>query len=122
MENTFATALREIRKRRRLKQEDLARMVGVGRPTIANWERGAKLPSLASLVKLSQVLQVSTDELLGTATAQQACSVPKVSPTPVDPVVALAAERSGVSPAVLAAFIAALKSQEHCQDKFEAGT
>jgi len=122
MENTFATALREIRKRRRLKQEDLARMVGVGRPTIANWERGAKLPSLASLVKLSQVLQVSTDELLGTATAQQGSSVPKVFPTPVDPVVALAAERSGVSPTVLAAFIAALKSQEHCQDKFEAGT
>ncbi|MBC7337354.1 MAG: helix-turn-helix transcriptional regulator, partial [Clostridia bacterium] len=43
MENTFASALREVRKRRRLRQEDLARMLGVGRPTIANWERGAKL-------------------------------------------------------------------------------
>ena len=122
MENSFATALREIRKRRRLKQEDLARMVGVGRPTIANWERGAKLPSLASLVKLSQVLQVSTDELLGTATAQQASSGPQIFPTPVDPVVALAAERSGVPPAVLAAFIAALKSQEQWQERSEAGT
>lgn len=122
MENTFATALREIRKRRRLKQEDLARMVGVGRPTIANWERGAKLPSLASLVKLSQVLQVSTDELLGTANAQQSSSVPKVVPTPVDPVVALAAERSGVSPAALETLIAALKSQEEWRKTSEAGT
>lgn len=122
MENTFASALREVRKRRRLRQEDLARMLGVGRPTIANWERGAKLPSLASLIKLSQMLHVSTDELLGTAGAQQPSSVPKVFPTPVDPVVALAAERSGVSPAVLAAFIAALKSQEHWEDRSEAGT
>ncbi|WP_297202816.1 helix-turn-helix domain-containing protein [Thermanaeromonas sp.] len=101
--------LKQLRQRVGLRQEDVARMVGVERSTVANWERGAKQPSLETLVKLSQLFGVSLDELVGvtraTAPLPLACYCSLVS----DPLVKLLAERTGVPAKNIAAFIAALQ-------------
>jgi transcriptional regulator with XRE-family HTH domain len=96
-----------------LRQKDLARMAGVDRSTLANWERGAKQPSLDTVVRLSEILGVSLDELVGTA--GRSPSLPPVFCRFLasDPLVKLLAERSGVPAKAIAAFIVALQTLEN---------
>ena len=54
----------KYRKEHRLSQEDLAYKVDVTRQTISNWELNETMPNPEQLKKLSQVFQVSIDELL----------------------------------------------------------
>lgn len=46
-------------------QEDLAEMLDVTRQTISKWEQGINEPDISTLKKLSEVFEVSLDELLG---------------------------------------------------------
>lgn len=105
----FGDSLKQLRQRMGLRQDDVAKMVGVERSTVANWERGAKQPSLETLVKLSQLFGVSLDELVGltevTTPLPLACYCSLVS----DPLVKLLSERTGVPAKNIAAFIAALQ-------------
>lgn len=107
--------LRHWRHQRRFTQEDLARMVGVERTTVANWERGAKQPSLENLVRLSQALGVSLEELvLG---CQRSAGKPFVSRWGEDdPLVRELARRSGVPGRAIAAFIAAMQALQEERD------
>lgn len=105
----FGTALRQFRKQMGLRQGDLAKMLGVERSTVANWERGAKQPSLDTLVKLSEVLGISLDELAGTARISAPSPPVSYFALACDPVVNLLAERTGVPAKTIAAFIAALQ-------------
>ena len=52
------------RKRHGWNQETLARRMGVSRSVLGRWERGIVAPSLEALVKLADVLEAATDELL----------------------------------------------------------
>ena len=54
----------KYRKEQHLSQEDLAFKVYVTRQTISNWELNETMPNPEQLKKLSQVFQVSIDELL----------------------------------------------------------
>lgn len=56
--------LKEARAGANLSQEELAKRIGVSRQTISNWENGRSLPDVGSAVKMSNVYQVSLDELL----------------------------------------------------------
>ena len=56
--------LKEARQNAGLKQEELAKRLGVSRQTISNWENGRSLPDVGSAVKMSNVYQISLDELL----------------------------------------------------------
>ena len=56
--------LKEARLSAGLKQEELAKRLGVSRQTISNWENGRSLPDVGSAVKMSNVYQISLDELL----------------------------------------------------------
>jgi transcriptional regulator with XRE-family HTH domain len=53
-----------LRKARRWTQSDLAERVGVDTETISRFERGVTLPSLLTLEKISQSLQVGIGDLL----------------------------------------------------------
>ncbi len=55
-------SLREARKWERV---HLARRLGVSRTRLAFWERGQSEPSLAMLLALGRVLEVSIEELAG---------------------------------------------------------
>ncbi len=53
-----------LRKKCGLSQEELAYTLGVTRQTIYSWEAGLNYPNIITLKKLSEILKVSTDELL----------------------------------------------------------
>ena len=53
-----------LRKSKKLSQEQLAEIVNVTRQTISNWELGETSPNPEQLKILSKALNVSVDELL----------------------------------------------------------
>ncbi|ACX51292.1 transcriptional regulator, XRE family [Ammonifex degensii KC4] len=105
----FGDTLKQLRQRMGLRQDDVARMVGVERSTVANWERGVKQPSLETLVKLSQLFGVSLDELVGVTEVTTSSPLSRYCSLVSDPLVKLLAERTGVPAKNIAAFIAALQ-------------
>ena len=60
--------LKSRRKKMGLSQEEVAKKLGVHNTTYGNWELGKTEPSLNDLVKLADLMNVSTDELLGRKT------------------------------------------------------
>lgn len=59
--------IREARKALGLAQADLARLVGVTQPAVANWESGIHDPRRLMLAKIADALKVSADWLAGGA-------------------------------------------------------
>ena len=56
--------LKDARVQAGLTQEQVAEKVMVSRQTISNWENGKSLPDIVSIMKLSDLYQISIDELL----------------------------------------------------------
>ena len=56
--------LKAYRQKVQLSQEELANRVYVSRQTISNWENNKTYPDVNSLVLLSEVFQVSLDQLI----------------------------------------------------------
>lgn len=56
--------LRDARKKAGLTQDQVAEKVMVSRVTVSHWENGKSLPDIASLINLSNLYQISLDELL----------------------------------------------------------
>ncbi len=61
----FRLQFRAIRERRGLTQVALGQRAGMAPASISHFETGQRVPSLDSLVKLADALEVSVDELLG---------------------------------------------------------
>ena len=57
--------LKQLCKLAGIKQEALARQVGVKQGVISNWSNNMYYPSVENLITLSRVLNVSTDCILG---------------------------------------------------------
>lgn len=47
-----------------LTQEEAAEALKVSRQTISNWENGKSLPDIMSVIRMSELYQISLDELL----------------------------------------------------------
>ena len=56
--------IKRIRKSKGLSQEELAIKLNVVRQTVSNWENGKSLPDIVSIMSLSDLYQISIDELL----------------------------------------------------------
>lgn len=56
--------LKDARVKAGLTQEQVAEKVMVSRQTISNWENGKSLPDIISIMSLSDLYQISLDELL----------------------------------------------------------
>ena len=56
--------LKEARTNAGLTQEQVAEKIMVSRQTISNWENGKSLPDIVSILNLSDLYQISLDELL----------------------------------------------------------
>lgn len=64
--STFSERLRQTRRQRRMKQNQLARLTGITTRSIQNYESGSRMPnSLEITEKLAAALQVTTAYLLG---------------------------------------------------------
>lgn len=57
--------LRELRVNKRLRQEQVAKIIGVTKSTISAYENDLRQPSFEILLKLANLYCVSTDYLLG---------------------------------------------------------
>ena len=62
---SFGKRLREIRMERRLTQMQVADSIHVALCTYQCYEQGKREPSFTTLIALADVLEVSTDDLLG---------------------------------------------------------
>ena len=62
---TMGDRIAYLRKRKKLTQAQLAEQLGISAQAVSKWESGISCPDIMTLVPLSQVLEVSTDELLG---------------------------------------------------------
>lgn len=57
-------ALKKMRLKRRLSQEDIAKKMGVTPATVCRWENGEFLPRADKLIALAKVLKCSASALL----------------------------------------------------------
>ena len=60
----FHEKLQELRKNRKLTQEELAEILYVSRTTISKWESGRGYPSIDSLKQIALFFNVTIDDLL----------------------------------------------------------
>jgi transcriptional regulator with XRE-family HTH domain len=54
----------ELRKNNNLSQEDLAVKMGVSRQSVSKWETGQSAPDLKNIIKLSEIFNITVDELI----------------------------------------------------------
>lgn len=57
--------LKEIREEKNLQQKDIAKKLSRTPACISSWETGKTEPSIDDIIKLADILEVSTDYLLG---------------------------------------------------------
>lgn len=57
--------LRKLRMENHLRQDQVARLVGVERSSVSLWEGNLRQPSYTTLVRLANLYGVTTDYLLG---------------------------------------------------------
>lgn len=60
--------IRNKRKENGMSQNELAEKLGISRQSVSLWEKGLAQPSLDNLMLLSQIFEVSLDELVGEKT------------------------------------------------------
>ena len=53
-----------LRKQKKITQDQLASMLGVGRSAIGNWETSYRTPDLYDIARLSKIFGVSADDLI----------------------------------------------------------
>jgi transcriptional regulator with XRE-family HTH domain len=68
---SFAENMKQLRKERKLSQEDLAENLGVSRQAVSKWEQGIGYPEMKKLLLLSSKLDVSLDSLMETKIVQK---------------------------------------------------
>lgn len=61
----LSTRLKQLRLDKRLRQEQVARLVGVSKGAISAYETDIRQPSYDVLIRLANLYRVSTDYLLG---------------------------------------------------------
>lgn len=61
----FAERLKELRKEAHLTQVELAKQLGIGQSSYADWEGGKKNPTQENLLKIANLFDVPVDYLVG---------------------------------------------------------
>ena len=65
MTKSMGEIIKELRKQRKLTQEDLAEEIGVTPQAVSRWERDVGYPDVAQIPSLAKAFRVSTDEIYG---------------------------------------------------------
>lgn len=61
---SFSKNLRTLRLRHSVTQTELAKKLNLSRTAISNYENGKVQPSFETLIKISELFQVTIDELI----------------------------------------------------------
>ena len=67
----FKTILKDLRLKHGLSQEDLGKIIGVGRTTISMYESGNIVPRQEGLLKIASYFDVSVDYLTGISSSKE---------------------------------------------------
>lgn len=62
--DTIGKRISEYRKKKNLKQDELAEMLGVSPQAVSKWENDLSCPDISLLSELSRILGISIDELV----------------------------------------------------------
>ena len=73
---SLGTNISRLRAEKRLSQGDLAEVLEVSRQSVSKWETDSSVPDLDKLIKLSQVFDVTLDELVMGAEPQPKAETP----------------------------------------------
>ena len=65
--DSIGANVQEARKSRGLKQKELAELIGITAPSLSSFERGKSNVTLDTMIKISNVLDIPIDVLLGVA-------------------------------------------------------
>jgi len=65
MKETFGQRFARLRKAKSLRQEDIANKIGISSQAVSKWENDISLPDISLLAELSDILDVTLDDLLG---------------------------------------------------------
>lgn len=68
--NNLGQRLKAARESAGFTQESLAELIGVSRTAVARWESGDTEPKIQNLVCLAEILNISTDMLLGVSSSR----------------------------------------------------
>lgn len=60
----FGDNLKRLRTNKELTQENLGKVLCLSRTTISNYEKGKMQPSIETLIRLSEVFNITVDELI----------------------------------------------------------
>jgi transcriptional regulator with XRE-family HTH domain len=71
----FSVNLQTLRELRKLTQAELGARAGIAGASISHFETGQRAPSLESLIKLADALNISVDALLGRASVETSAQV-----------------------------------------------
>lgn len=61
---TISEKIKEQRLKNNWTQEDLAQLLNVSRPAVSSWEVGRNYPDLETIIAMSDIFDISLDELL----------------------------------------------------------
>lgn len=65
MIETLGSRLRQLRKSKHCKQEQIAQLLNLNKGAISYYENNVRQPSYATLIRIATLFNVSTDYLLG---------------------------------------------------------
>lgn len=74
-----------LRKKRGITQMELANRLSISFQAVSNWERGIAMPDISNLKLLAQVLETTTDTILGDERAAEIISAVEEGKTPPEP-------------------------------------
>ena len=60
----ISKCIKDARQNNNISQENLAEQLGVSRQTISSWENGKSYPDLVSIIKMSDIFNISLDKML----------------------------------------------------------
>jgi transcriptional regulator with XRE-family HTH domain len=81
----FPSRLRELRKQRKLTQEQLGQKIDVTKVSISCYENGTRTPDMETLQRLADALEVSVDYLLGRTEASPGPTAEQIAGRADDP-------------------------------------
>ncbi len=76
----FNNKLYELRKQKGFSQEELANRLNVSRQTVSKWEVGDSTPDMEKLIAISDLFEISLDELVLDKTSEPAYDAQSAKP------------------------------------------
>ena len=91
----FSDRLKQARKRKKLSQAELSRQLGVTQQAVGKWETGRSTPDPVTVARLAELLDTTTDVLLGLQQPDFAPPVGQRTPYNESPIPVVGTVRAG---------------------------